>query len=152
MKCRPSGAKYVNKRAFFYVVGIALLSAACNPAEETSKTKVVYHAVNKDDTASFRLDLTEKAFTGQFEINYHGLYKDSGDVNGIIKGDTLKGTYHYQHYGTEAWYRIPIALLKRDQKLVMGVGEMEIFMNMTFFKKNIPIDYQHPKFIFERIK
>lgn len=127
--------------------------AGCGGSSERdpNQAKVEYRAVNKLDTASFKIVLTDKEFYGQYEINYNGIYKDSGDVNGVIKGDTLKGTYHYQHYGIQEWYRIPIALLKKDNRLIMGVGSMEIYMNMTFFTKNIPIDYQHPKFVFERV-
>lgn len=113
--------------------------------------KVLYRAVSKDDTATFKVTFKDKQFYGQYEINYHGVYKDSGDVNGIVKGDTLKGTYHYQHYRIQEWYRIPIALLKKENKLIMGVGDMEIYMNMTFFSKGVPIDYQHPKFVFEKV-
>jgi len=136
----------------FLCIGIMLIIYGCgNEASVDDKgAKVVYRSINKDDTAHFKIRLTEKVFYGQFEINYHGLYKDSGDVNGIVKGDTLKGTFHYQTYGIPKWYRIPIALLKKDNKLIMGVGAMEIKMNMTFFKKNVPIDYKHATFVFEK--
>jgi hypothetical protein len=125
-------------------------SGCQNDQIRDNEPKVLYRAVNKNDTALFKVFLTEKEFYGQFEINHHGVYKDSGDVNGIIKGDTLLGTFHYQSYGVEKWYRIPIALLKKKDQLIMGVGPMEIYMNMTFFTKNIPIDYQHPMFVFEK--
>lgn len=126
--------------------------AGCNNERVSSKeTKLLYRAINKDDTANLNVILKDKEFYGQYEINYHGDFKDSGDVNGIVKGDTLLGTYHYQHYGIQEWYRIPIALLKKNHKLMMGVGSMEIYMNMTFFTKSIPIDYQHPMFIFEKV-
>lgn len=134
-----------------FCVSILFIVAGCgNPGADDGRAKVLYRAINKDDTADLKVKLIGREFYGQFEINYHGVYKDSGDVNGIIKGDTLRGTYHYQHYGIETWHRIPIALLKKDNKLIMGVGAMEIYMNMTFFTKSIPIDYQHPKFIFEK--
>lgn len=127
--------------------------AGCGNRDVNDKeTKVLYRAVNNDDTASLNITFKDKQFYGQYEINYHGVFKDSGDVNGVIKGDTLKGTYHYQHYRIQEWYRIPIALLKKKNKLIMGIGSMEIYMNMTFFTKNIPIDYQHPKFVFEKLQ
>ena len=133
-------------------IGILFAFYGCsNVAKDNDETKSLYQAIHKSDTASLRIVLKAKEFYGQFEINYDRLYKDSGDVNGIVKGDTLKGTYHYQQYGNSTWYRIPIALLKKDNKLIMGSGSMEIFMNMTFFKKTVPIDYQHPKFIFEQV-
>lgn len=145
--------KFIINMLVFLGSTIFIVSCGSDDGNIKSKqTKSVYHAIYKTDTALLKLDLSEKAFTGQMEINYNGLYKDSGDVNGIIKGDTLKGTYYYQRYGIEKWDRIPIALLKRDSKLIMGVGNMEIYFNMTFFKKKEPIDYQHVKFIFEKTK
>ena len=129
--------------------GITGCSADSGNVDE-NKPKIAYHSIYKNDTASLKLRLGEKAFDGQLEINYNGLYKDSGDVNGIIKGDTLKGTYYFQHYGIDKWERIPISLLKKEEKLIMGVGAMEIYMNMTFFKKTEPIDYKKVKFTFEK--
>lgn len=133
----------------FYTFVVLILASCTNSEMQQAGQKISYHAVDKADTAKLSLILSDKAFEGQLEINHRGLFKDSGDVNGVIKGDTLKGTFHYQSFGVEKWYRIPIALLKKDKQLIMGVGDMEIYMNMTFFSKNSPIDYLHPKFIFE---
>ena len=134
------------------IFAIYVCSSNSNSAVEQNNTKTLYRAINKDDTATFNIHLTDKEFFGQFEINYHGAYKDSGDVTGIVKGDTLKGTYRFQHYGVEEWHRTPIALLKKDGKLIMGVGSMEIYMNIRYFKKRIPINYQDPKFVFEKLQ
>ncbi|WP_214227765.1 hypothetical protein [Pedobacter sp. B4-66] len=114
-------------------------------------TKTIYRAISKGDTATFKINLTDKEFFGQLEINYNGLYKDSGDVTGIVKGNELKGTYRFQHYGVEAWHKTPIALLKKDGKLIMGEGSMEVYMNIHYFKKNKPINYQNVKFVFEKM-
>jgi hypothetical protein len=135
----------------FLCLIIFLAVYGCSGANvEKSNAKTLYHAISEDDTATFNINLTDKEFFGQLEINYHGAYKDSGDVTGIVKGDTLKGTYRFQHYGIEAWNRTPIALLKKDGKLIMGVGSMEIYMNIHYFKKNVPINYENPKFVFEK--
>jgi hypothetical protein len=123
---------------------------SCNSGTKQNDPKTVYYAVNKRDTATLVIKLSNKEFYGQLEINYRGAYKDSGSVTGIIKGDTLKGTYRFHHYGIETQRSIPIALLKKDNKLYMGVGAMEIYMNMAYFKKSIPINYQNPSFIFEK--
>lgn len=122
--------------------------AGTNP--DRDQPKEFYKAVNRADTATLRLNLTDKAFYGQFEINYHGAYKDSGGVTGIIKGDTLRGTYRFQHYGIEKWHSMPIALLKKNNRLIMGEGLMEIYMGMYYFKKNTTINYQNPRFVFEK--
>lgn len=135
------------------IAGLVFMLAACSSSgTNDNEKKVLYQAIAKNDTAKLNIHLTDKTFYGQMEIIYDKQYKDSGDVNGIVKGDSLLlGTYHFQHYGIEEWHRIPIALLKKDKKLIMGVGSMVIYMNMTFFDKNIPVDYQHPKFIFEKV-
>lgn len=113
-------------------------------------SKTVYTAINKNDTATFKIKQIDKSFYGQLEINYRGAYKDSGGVTGVIIGDTLKGTYRFKHYGIEKWHFKPIALLKKNNQLIMGEGLMEIYMGMYYFKKNSPINYQKPKFIFEK--
>jgi len=129
---------------------LSLLVSCGDPAADEHGKKVLYSAIDHTDTARLHIILTDKVFEGQYEINHEGMYKDSGDVNGVVKGDTLMGTFHYQSYGVAKWYRIPIALLKKDKQLIMGIGSMQIYMNMTFFNKRIPIDYQHPKFVFEK--
>lgn len=106
--------------------------------------------MHQADTATLNIVLTAKEFYGQLEINYRGAFKDSGNVTGIVTGDTLKGTYRFQHYGMEKWHNIPIALLKNDGRLIMGEGPTEIYMNMRYFIKNRPISYKNPKFIFNR--
>ncbi|MBB5636807.1 hypothetical protein HDE68_002720 [Pedobacter cryoconitis] len=138
--------KYTIKLLYIWIVAAA---TGCNNASD--EIKIPYQAVAKSDTASLKIILKKKEFYGQLEVNYSGLYKDSGDVSGIVKGDTLKGSFYYQRYGKGPKRRIPIALLKKDHQLVMGIGEMEVYMNITFFKKGVPIDYQHSKFVFQRL-
>lgn len=118
---------------------------------DQDQVRTLYTAINNNDTAAFKIRLTDKEFYGQLEINYKGAYKDSGGVSGIIKGDTLKGTYRFQHYGIKKWHSKPIALLKKDDRLIMGEGTMEIYMGMYYFKKNAPINYKHTKFVFEKM-
>jgi hypothetical protein len=134
-------------------LALIITTYGCESRSKADKSdiKTLYSAVNKTDTARFNIKLTDKEFYGQLEINYRGLYKDSGDVTGIVKGDTLKGTFRFQHYGIENWHTIPIALLKKDNKLIMGEGAMEIYMGIYYFKKNMTIDYQAPKFIFQKL-
>lgn len=136
----------------FHILSFLMIAVcSCSSTESIDKNdvKTLYSGINKSDTAKLFIKLTDKEFYGQLEINYRGAFKDSGDVSGIVKGDTLKGTYRYQHYGIEKWHSMPISLLKKHNQLIMGEGPMEIYMGMYYFKKNRPIDYQKPKFVFE---
>lgn len=135
------------------MVLMPIFLCGCHSKEQELKTEhVSYVAIKDRDTASLSLMITGSLFKGKYEINYHGSHKDSGDVKGRIKGDTLLGDYFFQHYGMEKWHRAPIALLKRNQKLVMGVGSTETFLSKSYFKKGTVIDYDHVKFIFQRTK
>ena len=141
------------KNTLLPFLGIIFILSSCHNSEtDRNSVKTLYQAINNGDTATFKIKLTDKEFYGQYEVNYHGAYKDSGDVMGIVKGDTLKGTYRFQHYGIEKWHTTPIALLKKDDQLIMGEGSLEIYMNMPYFKKNIPIKYKNPKFVFEKMR
>jgi hypothetical protein len=132
---------------------ITVLFQGCFSKEKEPKTEnLSYLAIKGRDTASLNLVITGTFFKGKYEVNYHGSHKDSGDVKGRIKGDTLLGDYFFQHYGMEKWHRAPIALLKRNDQLVMGVGATETFLSKSYFRKGTVIDYDHVKFIFQRKK
>jgi len=132
-------------------MGTALLAGCDTSGSDHRTTKMWYRAVAGDDTATFKVDVTDKQFKGTLEILYDGHYKDSGEVKGYVKGDTLVGNYLFTHYGMEQLRRIPIALLQQNNKLILGVGSMEIYLDRTYFKKNRPIDYKNVKFVFEKV-
>lgn len=150
MKKTVQLSKYV-MNTFGFLGLIFILSACSSSGTDEHEAKIWYQAIAKEDTANLKIKLTDRTFYGQLEINYNGQFKDSGEVSGIVKGDSLLGTYNYEHYGIKEPHRIPIALIKKDKKLIMGVGSMVIYMNIMFFDKKIPVDYQHPKFIFKKI-
>ena len=134
------------------VLSIAIGLAGCDTSGSDHRTrKMWYRAIHKTDTAVFKVDVTDGQFKGLYEISYGGEYRDSGEVSGYVKGDTLLGNYLYQRVGIPQLHRIPIALLKKGDKLIMGVGSMEIYLERAYFKPRVPIDYQNVKFIFEKL-
>ncbi|MBE9598522.1 hypothetical protein [Pedobacter sp. MC2016-24] len=133
------------------LISLMVLMYSCRNADVAkTEAQTLYSAIHQNDTATLKIRLTDKDFYGQLETNYHGLYKDSGGVTGVVKGNILKGTYKFQHYGMEKWHSIPITFLKKDGKLILGQGDMEIYMGMFYFKKNKPIVYDTTKFVFEK--
>lgn len=124
---------------------------SCNSKEEKKDyNHVVYRAVNNKDTAILAINESNKRFYGRYEISYYRVGKDSGDVRGDIKGDTLRGDFHYISHGG-SWKRIPIALLKKENKLFSGSGAIGTYMNLPCFMPGIPIDYNNSKFVFEEV-
>lgn len=125
---------------------------SCNSKEEKKGyNHVVYRAVNNKDTAILAINKSNKRFYGRYEISYYQVGKDSGDVRGDIKGDTLRGDFHYISNGG-SWKRIPLALLKKENKLFLGSGVIGTYINLPCFMPGIPIDYSNSKFVFEEVK
>ncbi len=135
----------------FSVVFCAIL-LACADGKEKGK-QFYYRAINDRDTALLHFTkLEDNSFFGQYEIRYGQFQKDSGEVRGIISGDTIKGSFYYQPYGGGVLKRYPIALLKQKNKLLLGEGVISVYMGIPSFLKGEPIDYSNPEFVFEEIK
>jgi hypothetical protein len=131
---------------------IFILSISCNSKEEKDKySRVFYRAVNGKDTAILDIKINNKRFYGRYEILYHKFGKDSGDVRGDLRGDTLRGDFHFIANGG-SWKRIPIALLKKDNKLILGKGVIGTYFNLPLFMPEIPIEYNNSEFVFEKIE
>jgi hypothetical protein len=134
---------------------VSLLSVflfSCNSKEEKDQyNRVFYRAVNGKDTAILDLKINDKRFYGRYEILYHKFGKDSGDVRGDMRGDTLRGDFHYISNGG-SWKRIPIALLKKENKLILGTGVVGTYFNLPLFIPEVPIEYDNSKFVFEKME
>ncbi|WP_413999756.1 hypothetical protein ACMDB5_04150 [Flavobacterium sp. W1B] len=131
---------------------LLVLVIACDSKKESKANSVFYEAVNNRDTALLSIVTNGFSFNGNYEIIYgNKAIKDSGDVSGKIKGDTLIGTYNYKSYGG-SWKRLPIAFLKKENKLILGNGVEGGYMGFVYFNPEVPLDFNSPKFIFEKTK
>lgn len=131
---------------------LAIMLISCNSKENKSEYKhITYQAVNGKDTAILAVNINDKRFYGRYEILYHKIGKDSGDVRGDIKGDTLRGDFHYISNGG-SWKRVPLAILKKENKLLLGSGTIGIYFNLPCFMPGTPIEYENSKFVFEEVK
>ena len=136
-------------------ITVSFLSAflfSCNSKEGKDKyNRVSYRAVNGKDTAILDIKINDKRFYGRYEILYHKFGKDSGDVRGDMRGDTLRGDFHFISNGG-TWKRIPIALLKKDNKLILGKGIIGTYFNLPLFLPDVPIEYNNAEFVFEKVE
>ena len=137
----------------FIVVSILFtLLISCNSKEKKDKyNRVLYRAVNGKDTAILDIKINDKRFYGRYEILYHKIGKDSGDVRGDMHGDTLRGDFHFISNGG-SWKRTPIALLQKDNKLILGKGVIGTYFNLPLFLPEVPIEYNNSEFVFEKIE
>ncbi|OIV40971.1 hypothetical protein [Flavobacterium johnsoniae] len=140
----------MNIKSLFFLALVLMVILSCNSKEEKKEYKqILYRAVNNKDTATLDLNISDKRFYGRYEISYYKIGKDSGDVRGDIKENTLTGDFHYISNGG-SWKRIPLALLKKENKMILGNGVVGTYMNLPCFIQGT-LNYNDPKFVFEEV-
>lgn len=116
---------------------------------DKSKT-VCYQSISGKDTAWLSIDTSEKVINGLLTFNYvDKKERFEGQFKGEMYGDTLKGHYDFKINKAEKWNRNPVAFLKREGKLTMGVGQFMLIMGSAHFDNLVPIDYDKGRFVFE---
>lgn len=130
-----------------------LVFQSCNDKGSDRKlgvTKSNYVAYKNRDTAKLFLELRDQHFSGAMELTYKGISRDSGIVKGDVKGDTLFGDFHFQRNGFAEWKRIPIALLKTQDKLIMGQSAQVNSFGIQHL--SYPIDFdEKERYVFSKI-
>jgi hypothetical protein len=138
----------------FMLVAIQLLTIGCGHSDESKKMVTDpgnrYLATNKGDTAKASLEITDNYFRGVLEITYDNV-KDSGNVKGMVKGDTLIGNFNFQHYGMQKWRIKPVAFLKKNGSLIMGEGKLKMTYGILYFNPLVPIRFDSTQLIFKRV-
>jgi len=125
------------------------------PQEKVQDQKITnwYRAVSGRDSAWLSIDTTNKIINGQLTFNYPDKKERyEGKFKGEMYGDTLKGHYDFKINNAEKWNRNPVAFLKKDCKLIMGVGQFMLVMGSGHFDDRVPIDYDKGRFIFGELK
>jgi len=133
-----------------YIFFFTLFVLACNSNSNMPKPLVykTYKAYQKGDTATAKIYHSKEMFKGTLEIQYKGTYKDSGDVKGVVKGDTLIGEFYFLTYKL-AWQRKPVAFLLKKDRMVMGQGLTKLTVGIPHFNTEVPIDFnEKERFVF----
>lgn len=143
----------------YIFLAILPLAISCNqPGKDSKNTlkstdilkKECYTAIDSLDTAMLKINyLRNGEVTGRLVINYANKSINDGELKGKFRGDTLYTDYTFKIPTKSAVvYRNPLALLKTNGKLILGVGQIETTLGRSYFVRNVPIDYRQVKFIF----
>jgi hypothetical protein len=109
-----------------------------------------YAAADGVDSATLKI-ITDKngKVTGSLLINYLEKGDSHGELSGKFSGDTLFVDYSFQIGSTNTtFYKNPLAFLKKDRKLLMGVGQIETFLGKSSFVDNNKISFDRGRFTF----
>lgn len=137
----------INFNKHYILFAVTFLCLGCSSSEINTQT---YHGVHQKDTAYLTLNIKDNTFYGKYAIHGSNHIKKSGDVQGFIHGDTLIGDFYFKQYRTKVKKREPIALLKRDHKLLVGKGKYYFYIGIPYFDANVPINYEDPTFILSK--
>ena len=130
---------------FFIFISTTLLVACGGKTKSpTQLTYVKYISHYEGDSAVVVINKSKKIFSGSLQISHGGDNIDSGQVKGVVKGDTLIGEFHFMHYKLE-WKRKPVAFLMKKDTLVMGEGLMKLTVGIPHFDPSVPIDFKGNK-------
>lgn len=159
-------------RRFLYVIAfpLAFSLGSCNQGKNTESVASAdslatsvqcYTSVFETDTAHLKT-ITDQSgkVSGELTISY-GKQKIAssgeklvhiGEIAGSFKGDTLFVDYTYKNGKTgKETFKNPLALLRKDETLVLGVGEIETYLGRSYFVKGKPIDFGIAKFKFQPV-
>lgn len=127
------------------------LKDSLDAVTDTVSKKECYVAVDAKDTANLTLNNFDggKKITGHLVINYLDKGKNDGEISGAYRGDTLFVDYTFK-IGTsnQTQYKNPLAFLKKDGKLILGVGQIETNLGRSYFVPGKPISFEKGRFTF----
>lgn len=151
----------MKKLSIFAAFVCVFLVAACNQTGKTvdenkAPDKLIdsacYDASYETENAHMVLkNYASGKVGGTLQINYASKPANKGTIDGKFKGDTLYVDYRFTSE-TKNVFTNPLAFLRKDGKLIMGVGQIETTLGRSYFVKDKPINFEVGKFTFERGK
>ena len=134
---------------------IVLLVSACNnnSAEQTTDPNVTeekkivteehscYVYTSAKDTVNLHLKISGNIVTGDLKYNYFAKDKNTGTLQGSMKGDTLFADYKFMSEGTESIREV--AFLKTATDFVEGYGEVEEKNGKVIFKNTSNLNFNN---------
>lgn len=134
-----------------YRIGLVIILFCIISCNDAIERKAFYRAVKGKDTAFLNIATYEKRFYGSYEVYYgSSAMKDSGAVEGLISGDTLRGKFRYISYGGSKTIS-PIIFLRSKGKLFQGQGVVTSYMGIAYFMPEYPIEFNSKGFVFDML-
>lgn len=112
-----------------------------------------YQALYDNDTLNLTINTSSTGkISGEMVMKVFEKAEKVGKITGEFRGDTLFADYSFtQVENDKVMYKNPIALLKRDQELILGNGQIETYLGASYFAKGKPIDFDNVKYKFSPV-
>lgn len=123
--------------------------------DETEKpvSESCYKALYENDTINLKINtLKNGKVAGDMVMKIMDMPVKTGKIMGEFHGDTLFVDYtFYQGTYEKKIYKNPMAMLKKDNELVLGSGKIETYLGRSYFAKDTPIDFEKVKYRFTAV-
>jgi hypothetical protein len=116
--------------------------------QDTVFTRSAFIAIDGKDTARLNLKTGNEIVEGKLVIKHYNKVNNDGFLRGSFKGDTLYADYSFRKGTNKVIYKNPLAFLRKDGKLILGVGTLENMFGRTYFRKDKPIEFDEGRFTF----
>ncbi|WJS96973.1 hypothetical protein NYQ10_11060 [Flavobacterium johnsoniae] len=113
-----------------------------------------YKAIYEKDTIDLKLNtLKNGKLAGDLIMKVAPSTVRTGEVAGEFHGDTLFVDYTFKdNVNKDKTFKNPMALLKRNNQLILGNGTMQTTMGVTYLVKDKPIDFDSVKYKFDSVE
>lgn len=154
----------MKKTILFFLLWVSIGFVSCNKnqtqkdidAENLSEKPVsvkCYIALYEKDTIELKLNtLKSGKLSGNMEMKFINMPIKTGKISGEFRGDTLFADYtFFQGTNDKVIFKNPMALLKRNNELILGNGKIVTYLGASYFAKGEHIDFENVKFKFATI-
>ncbi|WP_269222854.1 MULTISPECIES: hypothetical protein [Flavobacterium] len=113
-----------------------------------------YKALYEQDTIDLKMNtLKNGKINGDMVMKIIDMPEKSGKITGEFHGDTLFVDYTFiQGTNDKKVFKNPMALLKKDNQLILGSGKIETYLGRSYFVKDTPIDFEKVKYKFSTVE
>lgn len=113
-----------------------------------------YKALYEEDTINLKINnLKNGKITGNMVMKIINMPDKVGEISGKFHGDTLFVDYTFiQGTNDKVTFKNPMALLKKDNELILGSGKIETYLGRSYFAKGTPIDFELVKYKFTKVE
>jgi hypothetical protein len=137
------------KMPHFFLVAVVIGVSACNHSQETVEANIsekdtaankttlpvaVCYASYGKDSVRLNVEIIEKAVTGSLLYKPYQKDSNSGNVEGLLKGDTLLANYTFMSEGVQSVRQV--IFLLQDSIAIEGYGDMEDKNGNMIFKNS----------------
>lgn len=150
----------------FYLLIVCIGFASCKKdqgSKEVEATKKqdekpisveCYKALYEQDTIDLKINnLKNGNVSGDMVMKFFEHPTKVGKISGKYHGDTLFVDYTFAMVtNKKTTFKNPMAMLKKENQLILGSGKIETYLGRSFFSKDTPIDFEKVKYKFSKVE